>query len=142
MSLYGTSILNSDDKIANSDRVLEMLFVDDILRGSNQQIKEFCESDLCKVLTERQVLKKPTLMRLSKADEEKRRIKLIVYELARNAKDPEFTKFTKYTALRKQSINKMMKKYGARAEKISKKAVNNYIKVASKGPNKPSDNAK
>ena len=59
MSLYGTSILNSDDKIANSDRVLEMFIVDDIIRGNNQQIKEFCESDLCKVLQERQVLKKP-----------------------------------------------------------------------------------
>ena len=141
MSLYGNSILNSDDRIANSDRILEMLIVDDTLRGTKEQIREFCESDLCKVLQERQVLKKPTLMRLSKADEEKRRIKLIVYELARNAKDPEFAKFTKYTALRKQSINKMMKKYGARAEKISKKAVNNYIKVASKGPNKPSDTA-
>ena len=142
MSLYGNSILNSDDRIANSDRVLEMLIVDDTLRGTKEQIKEFCESDLCKVLQERQVLKKPTLMRLSKADEEKRRIKLIAYELARDAKDPEYAKLQKYTKLRKESIAKIMKKYGPRAEKVAKKAVKNYIAIASKGPAKPSDNAR
>lgn len=142
MSLYGNSILNSDDRIANSDRVLEMLIVDDTLRGTKEQIREFCESDLCKVLQERQVLKKPTLMRLSKADEEKRRIKLMAYELARDAKDPEYAKLQKYTKLRKESIAKIMKKYGPRAEKIAKKAVKNYIAVASKQPNRASDNAK
>ena len=142
MSLYGNNILNSDDRIANSDRVLEMLIVDDTIRGSKDQIKAFCESDLCKVLQERQVLKKPTLMRLSRADEEKRRIKLMAYELARDAKDPEYAKLQKYTKLRKESIAKIMKKYGPRAEKIAKKAVKNYIAVASKAPNKPSDNAR
>ena len=142
MSLYGNSILNSDDRIANSDRILEMLIVDDTLRGTKEQIREFCESDLCKVLQERQVLKKPTLMRLSKADEEKRRIKLIAYELARDAKDPEYVKLLKYSKLRRESIAKIMKKYGPRAEKIAKKAVANYIAIASKGPAKPSDNAR
>lgn len=132
MSLYGTQIVNSIENIANSDRFLEMMIVDDVLRGTSDQIKAFCESAECKVLQEKQVLRKPTMMRLSKADDEKRRIKLAAYELAKEANDPEFVKLKKYTALRKQSIAKIMKKYGPKAEKIAKSAQKNYIKTASK----------
>lgn len=142
MSLYGSGIneVSSIEKIANSDSLIEAFLVDDILHGTSDQIHSFLESEECQVLMEKNVLKKPTMMRLSKADDEKRRIKLAVYEMAKAANDPEFAKFKKYTALRKQSIAKMMKKYGSKAEKVAKLGQKNYIKAASKSSTSTSDN--
>ena len=130
--LYGAKPVDSIEKIGNSNELLEAFFVDDILRLSSDDIKTFCESEEAKILEEKAVLKKPTMMRLSKADDEKRRIKLTAYQLAKEANDPEFAKLKKYTALRKQSINKIMNKYGTKAAKIAKVAQKNYIKTASK----------
>ena len=142
MSLYGSGIneVSSIEKIANSDSFLEALLVDDILHGTSKQIHSFLESEECRILEAKNLLKKPTMMRLSKADDEKRRIKLAVYEMAKAANDPEFAKFKKYTALRKQSIAKMMKKYGSKAEKVAKLGQKNYIKAASKSSTSTSDN--
>lgn len=142
MSLYGSGIneVSSIEKIANSDSLIEAFLVDDIMHGTSDQIHSFLESEECQVLMEKNVLKKPTMMRLSKADDEKRRIKLAVYEMAKAANDPEFAKFKKYTALRKQSIAKMMKKYGSKAEKVAKLGQKNYIKAASKSSTSTSDN--
>ena len=131
--LYGANTaINSMESIANSDAVLEMFLVDDIMKGSSDQIKQFCESTEAKILQEKAVLKKPTMMRLSKADDEKRRIKLMAYQLAKEAGDPEWEKLKKFTAKRKESIAKIMNKYGAKAERMAKIAQKNYIATASK----------
>ena len=130
MSLYGTTQLASLEEEANSNEVLEMFLVDDLLRETSDEIKNFCESEEAKILTEKAVLRKPTLMRLSKADDERRRVKLMAYKLAKEANDPEWKKLKKFTALRKQSIAKIMQKYGRKAEKLAKIAQKNYIKNA------------
>lgn len=134
MSLYGSTQLenNTMESVANSDAVLEMLLVDDVLRGTSVQIKEFCESPEAKILMEKAVLKKPTMMRLSKADDEKRRIKLMAYQLAKEADDPEWKKLRMYTEKRKASIQKIMQKYGTKAERMAKIAQKNYIATAGK----------
>lgn len=130
MKLYGTSPLTSMEEMANSKEVLEMLLVDDILRGTSEQIKEFCESEEARILQEKDVLKKPTMMRLSKADDEKRRVKLMAYQIAKAANDPEFAKLKNYTEKRKASISKIMTKYGPKAEKMAKLAQKKYIATA------------
>jgi hypothetical protein len=128
MNLYGSDDIKSIEEIAKSNAIQEMFLVDDVLHGSEAQIKQFCESEEAKVLTEKTVLNKPTLMRLSKTDDQKRRVKLIAYQLAKENNDPEWNKLKKYTALRKQSIRKIMKKYGKKAERVAKVAQKEYIK--------------
>ena len=142
MSLYGANSLTSLEEEANSDRVLEMFIVDDIIRQSSDQIHEFCESEEAKILQEKAVLRKPTLVRLSKEDDAKRRLKLMCYQLAKESKDPEWAKLKKYTALRKQSINKIMKKYGNKAKRMVNIAQKNYIKNAQKISSSASTNKK
>ena len=142
MSLYGTTQLSTMEEAATSNTVLEMFFVDDIMKGTSDQIKEFCESEEAKILVEKAVLRKPTLMRLSKADDEKRRVKLMAYQLAKEANDPEWTKLKTYTAKRKASIAKIMQKYGAKAERMAKIAQKNYIATASKVSNATSNDTK
>lgn len=130
--LYGTTTIKSMEEVANSTEVLEMFFVDDLMRMSSEQLKEFCESEEAKILEEKAVLKKPTMMRLSKQDDEKRRVKLMAYQLAKDNKDPLFDKLKTLTAKRKEVIAKIMQKYGAKAEKQAKIAQKNYIATASK----------
>nr|DAG94175.1 MAG TPA: hypothetical protein [Herelleviridae sp.] len=132
MSIFGTQQMVSMDEMANSNQVLEAFFTDDLIRMNSDQIKEFCESEEAKILEEKAVLKKPTLMRLSKQDDLHRRTKLIAYQLAKADNYIAWKKLVKYTALRKESIADIMKKYGPRAEKIAKTAQKNYIQVASK----------
>ena len=130
--LYGTSNMESG---ADIQLATESLLYDDIAHGTEEQIKEFCESEAANVLVERGVLKKGTLMRLSKADDEKRREKLMAYQLAKQGKDPLWRKLTKNRVQEKKLIAAIMKKYGPKARKLATVAQKEYIKVASKLPN-------
>lgn len=130
MSLYGTQALSGMDDFATSNTVLESFYVDNLLRLEDTELKKFCESEEARILQEKQVLKKPTMMRLSKADDEKRRTKLMAYQLCKEADDPLWAKLKKYQTLRKQTINAIMKKYGNKAARMSKIAQKNYIKSA------------
>jgi hypothetical protein len=132
MSLYGAKPIDNIEKIGNSREILEAYFIDDIIRMPSDDIKTFCESEEAKILVEKAVLSKPTLMRLDKKSDELRRTKLIAYQLAKNANDPNWTKLVKYQKLRKECIQKIMDKYGTKAAKIAKVAQKNYIKTASK----------
>ena len=140
MNLYGANESKSIEDVANSDSIMEMFLMDDLMHSSQDQISEFCESAEAQVLVEKAVLNKPTLIRLSKIDDQKRRIKIIAYQLAKEANDPEWNKMKKYTALRKQTIRKIMRKYGKKAQRIAKVAQNNYI-IRSKTM-KPTSNKK
>jgi hypothetical protein len=128
--LYGTAHVASAEEIANSKAIMELFTIDDILQGSSEQIKEFCESPEAQILVEKQVLNKPTLHRLSKQDDLKRRIKLASYQMAKDANDPLWAKLVKYQGLKKQYAQKVLNKYGKKAERVAKIAQKNYIKSA------------
>ena len=140
--LYNSDKVISLEEIGNSKAMLEMMIVDDVLRGDEKSIKEFCESAEAKVLQERQVLRKPALMRLSKAADKTRRLKLAVYALAAQTKDPDFKKLKMFIKGKKAMTAKLMKKYGNKAQRVADIAQKNYIKLAAKEPNAPADTAK
>lgn len=140
--LYGTKPIDSIEKIGNSNELLEAFLVDDVIRQSSDNIKKFCESEEARILEAKNMLKKPTLMRLSKQDDFNRRVKLVAYQLAKEANDPYFAKLKKYTALRKECIAKIMAKYSTKAEKIAKVAQKNYMKTASKISDSKKDDEK
>jgi hypothetical protein len=131
-TLYGTSHIASIEEAASSDALLEAYLVDDIMHGSEEQIKQFCESEEAKILVEKAVLKKPTLIRLSASADFKRRVKLTAYQLAKDNKDPNWAKLVKYQGLKKQYAQKILTKYGKKAERIAKLQQKAYIKNAKK----------
>lgn len=145
-TLYGhknmlkDAIVTEADEIKNVDLqpFVELMAYDDISRLEDTQIKEFCASESAAVLLEKQVLNKPTLMRLSKADDLKRRTTWAVYSLAKEADDPDWKKavFHRHKFLEYKA--KMIKKYGNRAKKIAQAAQKEYVKKARKAaPEKP-----
>ena len=58
MNFYGADHISSLDEMANDDALLELFIIDDVLRGNQDQIKNFCESEEAKILMEKQVLNK------------------------------------------------------------------------------------
>lgn len=139
MSLYGHSALKESFQRDDLEGVdlkpyVELMAYDDISRGDSEQIKEFCQSDVAQVLMEKQVLNKGTMMRLSKADDEKRRIIMISYRLAKEANDPEYTKMITNRAKWKENKRKILQKYSQKAKKIAIESQKEYIKRARKEP--------
>ena len=134
MALYGHEVLNEDlTNEVNMDELVEMYFIDDISRMSTKQIKEFCESEQAAALQEKAVLTKPTMMRLSKQDDETRRIKLACYQLAKEAHDPNFDKMIKYRALWKKYRGIIIQKYSNKATRVARVAQKEYLKKARSG---------
>lgn len=137
MSLFGNSSLNNIEDEFNLDEAVEAFLIDDIQRMSSKQIQEFCKSDYCKSLVERAVLKKPTVMRLSQADDEKRRLKIICYQLAKQNNDPNWAKCVKYRALWKQYRAAIFDKWGNKATRLAQISQKEYIKKARKEQETP-----
>lgn len=140
MALYGHKFLKEATTTEAPEPVdteamktyVELMAYDDISHGTSDQIKEFCESAAAQVLTERQVLNKKSLFRLSKADDQKRRIKLIVYQMAKEKNDPDWKKMLMHRSKMKEYRAKLIKKYGVKASKIATQAQREYIKRAKK----------
>ena len=136
--LYGHKLIQEnnavDDELkdVNLQEYVSLIAYDDISRGSDGQIKEFCESELAQVLCEKQVLNKPAMMRLDKQSDIKRRTKLIAYQLAKEANDVAWKKMIKYRELMKEQRAIIMKKYGKKAQKIAMASQKEYIKTARK----------
>ena len=133
MSLYGHSNLNEDLNGLDMDSVMEAYFYDDLSRMSDTALKNFMESERCKALQEKTAFAKPTLMRLDKDADRLRRIRLMCYTLAKNAKDPNWIKCQKYRALWKKYRAAIFKKYGNSATRLDTIAQKNYIKKVQGG---------
>ena len=129
-NLYGTAHIASAEDIANSKAIKELFTIDDVLRGTTEDIQKFCESEEAQILVEKQVLTKPSLHRMSKQDDLKRRIKLASYQMAKDNNDPLWAKLVKFQGLKKQFAQKILNKYGKKAERVAKIAQKNYIKSA------------
>jgi len=129
-NLYGTTQITSVDEMAQRDEIIECLLVDDVLQGSSEDIKKFCESAEAQVLVEKQVLNKPTLIRMSKEGDYNRRVKLICYTLAKNANDPLWAKLVKFQKAKKEYSQKIYDKYCTKAARIAKASQKEYIKKA------------
>lgn len=141
MSLYGHKQLSEAEEFDQDliDELVEAFIVDDISRMNSDDIKEFCESEEAKALTEKAVLRKPTLMRLSREDDEKRRIRLACFVLAKSAKDPNYDKMVKYHTLWKKFRLPIFKKYGGKATRLARVAQKKYIMRAQKGEESSSE---
>lgn len=129
MGMFSSSDIEGiDETFMEDDGIIEALIVDDVLKQDSDAIREWCETDEAKALVEANVLRKPTLMRLSKADDEKRRQKLESYRLAKAAKDPLYDKLLRYRGKWKMVSAKIVQKYGAKAARIATKGQKEYMK--------------
>lgn len=131
MSIFGTEALEENLMGGNSELV-EMFLIDEISRMDSDTIQQFCESAEAEALVEANVLRKPTLVRLGKKDDAKRRKKLAAFQLAKENKDPNWAKLCKNRITEKKLINAIMQRWGTKAERNANLAQKQYIKTAGK----------
>lgn len=132
--LYGTSTITSIDEMANSEELMSLYLLDDIMNeSSTEAIEEFCNSEEGKIIMEKVGLDKKIIDRATiRKMDLNRRIKLTAYQMARDSKDPNWTKLVKYSALKKQYAKKILNKYGKKAERVAKINQKEYIKRSRK----------
>ncbi len=132
-NLYGTSQITSIEEMANSEELQRLFLLDDILSESSEKIQEFVNSEEGAVLMEKAALDKKIVDRATvrKMDLHKR-IVLTSFLMAKQAKSPDWAKLVKFTKLKKQYKNKILTKFGKKAERVAKIAQKNYIKNSKK----------
>ena len=128
-NLYGTSTIASIDEMAGNEELMSLYLLDDIMQESVDAINEFCDSEEGKVIMEKvgldkKIIDKATIRKMDL----NRRTKLATYVMAREDKSPDWTKLVKYSALKRKYANKILNKYGKKAERIAKISQKEYIK--------------
>ena len=131
--LFGSDEFERLNGDLNSSRNLQEAFlVDDLSRLPSDVLKDFCESAEAKALVEANVLRKPTLVRLSKKDDETRRIKIAAYEICKEENPNLWKKLADNRVKEKKLINQIMTLYRSRAIKKARAEQKEYIKTAKK----------
>ena len=107
---------------------LEACIVDEVSHLSDEKIQEFCQSPEAEALVEAGVMRKKTLVRLSKKDDFSRRRTMAAFTIAREKKDPLWSKLVKNRVQERKLIGEIVKKYGGKADKIAKAGQKEYLK--------------
>ena len=107
---------------------LEACIVDEVSHLSDEKIQEFCQSPEAQALVEAGVMRKKTLVRLSKKDDFSRRRTMAAFTIARDKKDPLWSKLVKNRVQERKLIGEIVKKYGGKADKVAKAGQKEYLK--------------
>ena len=107
---------------------LEACIVDEVSHLSDEKIQEFCQSPEAEALVEAGVMRKKTLVRLSKKDDFSRRRTMAAFTIARDKKDPLWSKLVKNRVQERKLIGEIVKKYGGKADKVARAGQKEYLK--------------
>ena len=110
----------------------ESYLYNELAKLDDEARKEFVESAEAEALLEKAVLNKKTMIRLSRQDDMARRVKIAAYQLAKDKKDPLWTKLVLNRVKERQLISKIVQKYHNAAVKLAKVGQREFIKAASK----------
>lgn len=120
------SIINEEFK--DTTQLEECFIADEVSRLPEDKIKEFCEAGgVGDQLVQEGKLRKKTLVRLSKQDDLTRRTKMGALLLAKERKDPLYDKLVKNRMMKRDLVNKIMKKYGSKGQRIARQAQSEYL---------------
>lgn len=114
--------------LKNPDELLEAYFIDYISKLPNNQIKEICEGEVGDTLVEAGILRRKTLVRLSKDDDFERRTAMAAMQIARDKKDPLWDQLARNRVKEKDLLSKIKNKYGNAAEKAAKAGQKEFLK--------------
>ena len=127
--IYGNGAFNSGiDNSEIPEGFLEQCIVDEVSHLTDEQIQEFCNSPEAEQMVQEGTMRKKTLVRLSKKDDMSRRRTMAAFSIAREKKDPLWTKLVKNRVQERKLIGEIVKKYGGKADKVAKAGQKEYLK--------------
>ena len=121
-----------EQELANPNAYTDALICAEASRLSQDERVAFAESEEAQALLEKQMISRRTLVRLSKKDDLARRVKMAAFQVAKEKKDPLWTKLVLNRVKERQLIAKIVQKYHNAAVKLAKVGQREFIKSASK----------
>ena len=119
--------VTEDTGLRNPDELTGYFIVDEVARMSDEDRNAFLESEECKILQERNILKKKTLVRLNKNDDLTRRKKMAAFQIAKDNHWKEWDLLVKNRIKERALIAKIVQKAGMKAERAAKIQQKNYL---------------
>lgn len=114
----------------NPNALTESFIYAEMSKLPQEERKAFAESDEAQALLERKMITRKTLVRLSKNDDLARRVKMAAFQIAKEKKDPLWTKLVKNRVIERALIKKIVQKYGNQATRMAKISQREYLKAA------------
>lgn len=116
------------DDLKNPDELLGIYIADEVAHLSDEKIQEFCApGGPGEQLVEAGVMRKKTLVRLSKKDDLERRTTMAAFQMAKEHNDALWSALAKNRIKERELIDKILAKYGAKAEMSAKKGQKSYL---------------
>lgn len=116
------------DEDFDMDAFIETCLFMELMELPEEERKAIAESEEAAVLEAKGMIGRKTFIRLSKADDVERRTSVAAYQMAKDANDPLWSKLVLFTNKKKEFKNKILKKYGHKAQRIAKQSQKDYLK--------------
>ena len=118
------------EDLANPNALLEAMIYAEASKLPQDERIAFAESEEAQLVVEKSVWNKKTLVRLSKNDYLARRVKMAAFQIAKQKKDPLWTKLVKNRVIERALIKKIVQKYSNMAVRVAKAGQRDYLKAA------------
>ena len=134
-----TQIASENCQIEDMGALMENFFYDYVASMTEDARNEFLSSDECKACLEENggFVGRKTVVRLNKLDDLSRRVKLAVYQKAKEDGDPNYRELKKLQSKKHKLNAKLMAKYGSRVKLDAVKAQRALIKINPQAFSKP-----
>lgn len=128
MGMFSTSVAtNEENDLKDPNELLGAYIIDEVSQLTDSQKKEFIDSEACKSLLESRILKKKTLVRLSKNDDLTRRKTMAAFQIAKENKWREWDLLVKNRIKERELIARIVQRAGAKADKAARLGQRNYL---------------
>lgn len=130
---FGDKMSAIDGSLKNENEFLEQCIYDELSMLTDEDKQAFIESAECKILQEKGIIHRKTLVRLNKNDDLTRRTKMAAFQIAKERKDPLWAQLVKNRIKERMLIGKIVQKYSSKAALAAKKGQRQYLKQAMGG---------
>ena len=128
MGMFSTPAnVNEENSLKDPNELIGAYIIDEVSHLTDEMKEEFIKSETCKSLLEARMLKKKSLVRLSKNDDLTRRETMAAFQIAKENKWREWDLLVKNRIKERELIAKIRQKAGAKATKAAKLGQKNYL---------------
>lgn len=132
---YTKESIIEDCELVNPNELLEQFIYDEVSRMPDAERKAWLESDQCRLLQEKGIFRRNTLVKLSKTDDLDRRIGMAALKIAKDKNDPLFQKLAKNRIKERELLDAINAKYASQAERAAKVSQREWMKTARQAGN-------
>lgn len=116
------------DEEFDMDAYVETCLFMDLASLPYEDRKAIAESEEAAILEAKGLIGRKTFIRLNKNDDVERRTSAAAYQMAKDAKDPLWTKLMFHMGKKNEFKAKILKKYNQKATRVAKQSQKDYLK--------------